>query len=251
VTTPYRTDIDALRDRRDSLAKELAELEAKTSELSALNARRAELAGELAGVEARLGAGGQGKRKLPTLDQVRVASPCNASWDDMMGDERVRFCLSCEKNVYNLSAMTSTEAEALIEARSGGEICVRYYRRKDGTLMTQDCPVGARQKRTKKLLLAVAGAGAMAAAAVTAFSRTTCAPYDSPYDGVVQGAMPIPDEYEMGEVAEPLTPPVMEEPLVPPPVDPTSQTPHVPKKPERGLVMGRIPMPRDEGPTPR
>jgi len=59
----------------------------------------------------------------------------------MIGNERARFCGQCELNVYNLSAISTVEAESLI-ARTEGRLCVRYYRRKDGSIITQDCPVG-------------------------------------------------------------------------------------------------------------
>jgi hypothetical protein len=59
----------------------------------------------------------------------------------MTGDERVRFCKQCSLNVYNLSSMTRREAEALI-ANTEGRLCVRYYRRRDGTILTKNCPVG-------------------------------------------------------------------------------------------------------------
>lgn len=75
------------------------------------------------------------------LSHVRVASPCPADWDTMIGDERVRFCGQCELKVYNLSAMTRTQAEDLI-AGTEGRLCVRFYRRKDGSVLTRDCPVG-------------------------------------------------------------------------------------------------------------
>ena len=45
------------------------------------------------------------------LRNVKVASPCPADWDRMIGDERVRFCGQCELNVYNLSAMSEAPAE--------------------------------------------------------------------------------------------------------------------------------------------
>ena len=78
-----------------------------------------------------------------TLARVRVAAPCEADWDEMRGDERVRFCHLCSLNVYNLSAMTRREAERLV-TRTEGRLCVRFYRRKDGTMLTQSCPVGLR-----------------------------------------------------------------------------------------------------------
>lgn len=77
------------------------------------------------------------------LDDTRIASPCRASWDLMTGDDTVRFCGECRLNVYNISNMTALEAATLVE-RSDGRLCVRLYRRKDGTVLTRDCPVGLR-----------------------------------------------------------------------------------------------------------
>jgi hypothetical protein len=102
--------------------------------------------------------------RLPLLlDNVRIASPCSADWDDMSGDARVRFCGRCEKNVYNLSAMTRAAAEALISEKEG-RLCVRFYQRADGTMLTADCPVGARrQRRLARAWAAISGAAASAA----------------------------------------------------------------------------------------
>ncbi len=75
------------------------------------------------------------------LDDIRIATPCPASWDAMKGDDQVRFCQTCEKNAFNISLMTRQEAEALILAKEG-HLCVRLARRADGTIITDDCPVG-------------------------------------------------------------------------------------------------------------
>ena len=75
------------------------------------------------------------------LNNLRVASPCSADWDAMRGDERKRFCGQCKLNVYNLSGMTRYDAEHLLRL-SEGRLCVRYFQRRDGTILTQDCPVG-------------------------------------------------------------------------------------------------------------
>jgi len=80
------------------------------------------------------------------LDRVRVASPCNARWEDMNGDERARFCHHCQKHVFNLSALTSSEAKALIREKEGG-FCGRFYRRRDGRMLTADCVVGRRRRQ--------------------------------------------------------------------------------------------------------
>ena len=101
------------------------------------------------------------RHKLPMLDNLRVASPCSASWAAMNGDDKVRFCGQCDKNVYNLSAMTTAEAQTLI-ADAEGEVCIRLYRRKDGTVINADCPVGTRRKRVTRFAaaaMALGGAG--------------------------------------------------------------------------------------------
>lgn len=235
VTTPYRNEVDALRERKASLEAEIARLRDQTTRLDELRAREAELATELAGVDGRLRAG-LPKRGLPLLGQVRVASPCKADWNEMLGDERVRFCLSCEKDVYNLSSMAKDDAEALLRERLGDDLCIRFYQRADGTILTADCPVGVKKKRTKKLALAVAGAGAMAAAAATMFMRDTCTPT---LGAVAGGAM-----YQ-GEVT-----PVNVEPTPVPPVAPIA--PRTVTDPNEGHWTGGIrAMPETPRPTPK
>lgn len=91
------------------------------------------------------------------LNNLKIASPCSQDWDAMYGDSRKRFCGECKLNVYNLSGMTKDEAEALI-SNAEGRLCVRFFQRADGTVLTQDCPVGwAKVKaRTKTYVTAVA-----------------------------------------------------------------------------------------------
>lgn len=75
------------------------------------------------------------------LDSIRIASPCRADWNEMYGNGRKRFCAECRLTVYNLSGMTRNGAERLL-IESEGRLCVRFFRRADGTLLTEDCPVG-------------------------------------------------------------------------------------------------------------
>lgn len=82
------------------------------------------------------------------INSLRVASPCRFGWESMTDDERVRHCDSCKLNVYNISAMTATEAEDLILTHEG-RLCIRLYRRADGTVLTKDCPVGLRAYRKR------------------------------------------------------------------------------------------------------
>jgi hypothetical protein len=97
---------------------------------------------------------------VPLLQNVRVASPCNASWEDMdaIDGERVKFCGGCKKNVYNLSAMSQEEAEGLLRKHEG-HLCIRYYERRDGTILTADCPVGLYSVRMALIRYSVIAAG--------------------------------------------------------------------------------------------
>ena len=69
------------------------------------------------------------------LDKMEVQSPCNESWDEMIGNDEVRFCSHCAKNVHNISAMTRNKAEELIE-KSNGKLCIRYVKNPNGKLIT-------------------------------------------------------------------------------------------------------------------
>jgi hypothetical protein len=84
------------------------------------------------------------------LGRVRIATPCDASWEGMSGDDRMRQCALCDRKVYDLSSMSSAEAVALLTEHEGDRMpCIRLHRRRDGTVMTSDCPRGrsARKRR--------------------------------------------------------------------------------------------------------
>lgn len=104
------------------------------------------------------------KRKFD-LNSIKIASPCHVPWGTMNGDERVRHCGSCEMNVFNVSNMTADDAEKLFRTHEG-RLCIRLYRRADGTVITKDCPVGRMSYRKR----AARSAGAVLAALVGLFS---------------------------------------------------------------------------------
>jgi hypothetical protein len=99
-----------------------------------------------------------GRIALP-LDRIRIASPCSTSWEEMKGDDRVRICDYCQLRVFNLSGMSQHEAEELI-AKAEGRLCVRFYQRVDGTVITADCPIGLRALRRTVWRAIGYGAGA-------------------------------------------------------------------------------------------
>ena len=184
----YRDDQATLEARRDELRAELTRLDAKAADLQNAVNEKETAERELAAIEARL-AHAQARRRSP-LDDIRIASPCRASWDGMTGDERARFCGDCKKNVYDLSAMTRDEAEHLLTTHEGS-LCVRLYRRTDGTVLTADCSVGLRKKRVRLAVISAFGASALAAAAIAQLRTATC----TMGEPVMMGAVaPMPRE---------------------------------------------------------
>jgi hypothetical protein len=112
---------------------------------------------------------------LPLLDRVDVASPCHARWEDMTGDERIRHCAECNLKVHNISALSRDDAEALLRASAGDRLCIRLFRRTDGTILTQDCPTGVaalRAKARRALVRVAALLGLIGAAGVAAASTS-------------------------------------------------------------------------------
>ena len=72
------------------------------------------------------------------LNVLQVASPCQASWDQMAGDAQRRFCEHCNKFVHDFSAMPADQAEKLI-CESAGSLCVRFARdARTGAVLTLD-----------------------------------------------------------------------------------------------------------------
>lgn len=108
--------------------------------------------------------------RLSVLDRVQIASPCEERWENMTGDDRVRHCARCDLNVYNIAAMDRNEAEAVLSKATEGRVCARIYRRRDGTVLTRDCPVGiaAARKRVLKAVSRVAAAIGLASFAAIA-----------------------------------------------------------------------------------
>jgi hypothetical protein len=193
----YRSDLDALDARHDALNNELA---SKTRELDDATKLLE---------EARV------RAKLPILDNIRIAAPCRADWNAMTGDEHARHCNQCDKQVFNLSEMTRPEAEALILEKNG-QLCARYYKRHDGTIITSDCRVGIVAGRKRKLVAAASLVllGTGIGTAVQRHNRVEL-------DAVDSVELPAPREATHGHVTagakndapppKPVPPPVVEE----------------------------------------
>lgn len=133
------------------------------------------------------------------LDNIKIASPCSADWEAMIGNERSRHCGDCKLNVYNLSEMTKREAENfLLEAE--GRVCVRYFKRADGTVLTKDCPVGwkAIKCRVSKTATAFASLVFAAFSGIGLASYFTKAEIENHTMGTIT---PVVENSTMGEIA--------------------------------------------------
>ena len=136
------------------------------------------------------------------LDHVRIAAPCKADWEQMIGSDRVRFCGQCNLNVFNLSSVTKAEAESLI-VQTEGRLCVRFYRRRDGSILTDNCPVGLRAIRRRVSYLAKA----VSTAVLSFFAglgvyRIVSAPLDTSIMGSIPVSRSPPGSPLMGDIVE-------------------------------------------------
>ncbi len=178
-----------------------------------------------------------------SLEIIDIAKPCPADWNAMRGDEQVRFCKHCSLNVYNLSAMSRADAEKLVGEREG-RLCVRFYRRLDGTVITRDCGGGWKLAARRFGRFATAATAVVLTAALAPLGLTRWAgasPTDSPNDAVRCEAKPIQQAAQilgqvrntavMGDFA---APPLMGAPLPPPPATQPATQPAAtqPVKPE-------------------
>lgn len=102
-------------------------------------------------------------QKIPKSEQlfgIQLGFRCPKKWKQMKGGRYVRHCDVCDKNVYNISMLSRKLATKLIQEKEG-KLCVAFYQRPDGTVVTQDCVsiVGTQTLRTKYNIFAALNAG--------------------------------------------------------------------------------------------
>lgn len=106
------------------------------------------------------------------LDSVSIEKPCSASWDEMAGNDQVRFCRHCALSVNDLSTMTRAKAEKLVR-RSNGRLCLRIQRDPMGQVITRDLaqPIYTISRRASRI---AAGAfTAVISLSTAAYAQTT------------------------------------------------------------------------------
>src|SRR4051794_38589712 len=84
---------------------------------------------------------------------LRVSSPCPMSWNDLAGNDRIRYCGKCKLNVYNLADMKSEEVEAIVR-KTEGRLCGRLYLRGDRTASLRACPSSAKRVLLRRTVTA-------------------------------------------------------------------------------------------------
>lgn len=91
----------------------------------------------------------------------------------MTGDERSRLCAGCERQVYNISALTPMETRDLIASHEGKRLCIRLFKRTDGTVITSDCPKGLAAYRRRVTRFATAAFASILGLFSVSYSQTT------------------------------------------------------------------------------
>ena len=184
------------------------------------------------------------------LKQVHVAAPCAESWEAMPGGDTVRACDRCQHRVYNLSEMTADEAETLLR-ETEGRLCVRFYRRADGTIMTKDCPVGNQVARRRIAGAATAAAATFAFASSAALLGKPRAELPRWVQSIMNTLAPEPERAVVGEIPSR----VIELPMAPGPTMgtpapiPTPEPAHyemgeMAVEPQPEKIMGKIALPQ-------
>lgn len=106
-----------------------------------------------------------------SLNLIEIPKPCEVPWDSMKGNDRIRFCDQCSKNVYNISDMSESQAMKLL-IDSEGKVCISMLKRADGTIVSDNCPPILRPVRNsyRKLAAVISAAIALACSHASAFA---------------------------------------------------------------------------------
>ncbi|HZE97636.1 MAG TPA: hypothetical protein VE981_11465 [Planctomycetota bacterium] len=88
--------------------------------------------------------------------ELKISSPCPKKWDDLVGNDRIRYCGQCKLNVYNFADMTQTEISGIVR-KTEGRLCASIYLRGDRSATLRDCPTTRRSSLLRRLV----GVGAL------------------------------------------------------------------------------------------
>jgi hypothetical protein len=176
----------------------------------------------------------------PSLDAIDVNEPCTQSWDAMQGGDRMRFCAKCSLHVHDLSSMRRADAETFVASRkaAGERLCVRFVRRADGTVVTDDRGPVRRAIRRRALRLRAAVVAAFALLFPVAACRQTVTGKLAPGQQAPPAGLENHEETQtLGDLCEsappapPAPPKAATPPEAPPPDAPAPPAPPPPPAP--------------------
>lgn len=81
------------------------------------------------------------------VEHIVIQAPCQVGWDEMTGDDMIRFCGQCRKNVHNLSTLPDDRLAEVLAERKIKETCVIMSKDKNGRVRFDNCPVALRKVR--------------------------------------------------------------------------------------------------------
>ena len=131
--------------------------------------------------------------QIPTVNE-----PCPVAWGSMTGTEQTRHCSQCECDVHNLSAMTSAEADEVMNRAGDQRLCVNFVHDRSRRRITldshRDQPVQRARVRMNSLIEKASRFAAMvglawmatmlnACGSVVRTGGKVCAPTESPAPG--------------------------------------------------------------------
>ena len=157
---------------------------------------------------------------LRQLTSEPIEKPCAADWDEMRGDDKVRHCDECDREVYAISKMTELEAELRLLNAPDALPCIRYARDASGNvihaadLVRSDYLANRPGTSARAFVMASALGSALVTRdagakppVVAAAEPTQCVPYEQP--------APPPPAPSAGAAAAPATRPAPAPPAAP------------------------------------
>jgi hypothetical protein len=89
-------------------------------------------------------------RVLVTLPMFRILS-CSESWEQMVGDHRVRFCEQCQTSVHNWNQLNTQEQQELLAQTE--RPCVRVeHQTESGALRPASAQLSVKQQQAETLV---------------------------------------------------------------------------------------------------
>lgn len=96
----------------------------------------------------------------------KISYVCPIPWGELKSTDVSRYCATCERTVYNLSAIGAEQRAKLLRRAETERICGSYFLRLSGEMVTPEAPLTVREARgIKQLGLAALSVGALALAA--------------------------------------------------------------------------------------